>query len=278
MYIATLEKTEIALIVDCLAAAFNPYFVPITSDIEYWKQRLYNANYSAELSLGMFDGEQLIGFILHCISDQDPTMAYNTGTGVLANYRGLQITTQLYQKAYILLKNHGIKTCQLEVITENHKAIHIYQKLGFTISRSLISSRGNIEKSFFNDHTHFQSIPIEALPLALINDQHYSWDHKLNVIARNPLLYQCFILLNEHNTVQGYVILQTSSGSIMQIESSDDKEQYYIQLIQHCSTIHQQLRCINIDKSRTHLINAFTSLGFEPIIAQYEMHCSLNDD
>ena len=47
------------------------------------------------LSFGVFDGEQLVGFVIHCIGEEaGRTVAYNTGTGVLPGYRGQRWVTR----------------------------------------------------------------------------------------------------------------------------------------------------------------------------------------
>ncbi len=53
--------------------------------------------------------------------------------GVLASYRGRGIGTELLKCAEELAKKRGMHRMELEVFEKNEDAMHLYQKLGFTM-------------------------------------------------------------------------------------------------------------------------------------------------
>ncbi len=72
------------------------------------------------------------------------SMINERGHGVIMNlavvpeWRGRGIGTQLLQQAVGRLKKFGCKQVKLEVTARNHTAFKLYEKFGFTISRSYL--------------------------------------------------------------------------------------------------------------------------------------------
>ena len=64
MEIRTLENISIEKIVDAFAESFKDYYVKIPHDYDYWRERLRLARFNQNLSVGSFDGDQLVAFIL----------------------------------------------------------------------------------------------------------------------------------------------------------------------------------------------------------------------
>ncbi len=78
-------------------------------------------------------GEQVVGW-----ADIFPDWAYATshcgslGMGVLAAYRGQGIGRQLLTSCLAKAKQRGITRVELAARADNHRAIALYEKLGFT--------------------------------------------------------------------------------------------------------------------------------------------------
>ena len=124
MIVKKLEGIEFDRIADCFLKSFANYYVKVPTDKNYYKNRWEMAKVDYALSYGMFDGEKLIGFIINAIDNRNgKRIAFNTGTGVLPEYRGRGIVKSIYDFAIPDLKNSGITKCLLEVIIENIKAI-----------------------------------------------------------------------------------------------------------------------------------------------------------
>lgn len=140
--------------ITCFLSALENYFVKFPRDVEYWKSRLVTACVDWELFLGMFDGENPVGFIINGIDPHNEKFtAYNTGTGILPEYRGKSIVDQLYLHSIPLLKNHGIEKSLLELICENERTIKVYKRIGFRITRTLKNFQRKSSRNEFGENS-----------------------------------------------------------------------------------------------------------------------------
>ena len=145
IYIRDLATTELKDIVHCLTLCFDNYFVQLPSDTSYWKERFRCARVDYSLSFGAFDENLLVGFIIIGVDSRNEKLtAFNTGTGVLPSYRGRKIVDMLFAHAFPLFISRGITHCGLEVIQDNTRARHVYERIGFAVSRTFLCFRGTL--------------------------------------------------------------------------------------------------------------------------------------
>ncbi|MEM6967244.1 MAG: GNAT family N-acetyltransferase, partial [Bacteroidota bacterium] len=145
MQIITLEHTSISDLTKCFNKAFSDYFVKFNVTEAYLQDRWYAAGVDFSLSAGVMDGGLLVGFIMNAVQEwRGLKSAFNVGTGVIPSHRGNQLTEKMYDFFLPKLIAQNIKCLGLEVIQENHKAIHIYKKVGLVISRGLNCYNGEI--------------------------------------------------------------------------------------------------------------------------------------
>lgn len=267
MQIRTLNNTTLQQVVDCLYEAFQAYFVPVTNDVVYWQKRLEVANYQPDISVGVFDGDKLVAFILHCIGDKNGiATAYNTGTGVLPAYRGNAWVDKMYDYILPQIKAQGIQQCTLEVIAENDRAIKVYERIGFTKTYYMKSYAG--ESSSQDSTIVIDKIDIQEL-LKLSKQAHYSWDFRNAAVLRNDS-YELYSVKSAEGPI-GYFVIDRAKGTLAQIESHN-----YLELLPAISQVAANSRMINIDESRQDLISAMESQGWKNIINQWEMKMELN--
>ena len=140
--IRPLTGQSVATLTQTFNEAFSDYDVPLQITEAQLADKLMADQIDLTLSPGAFDQDRLVGFIWHGIEGD---LAWNGGTGVVPSYRGQRITDQLY--AFILphLRAAGIKKTVLEVLQNNHPAVHIYQKNGFVVQRELDCFLGSIK-------------------------------------------------------------------------------------------------------------------------------------
>ncbi|WP_181358392.1 GNAT family N-acetyltransferase [Taibaiella chishuiensis] len=140
---ATLEQVAAAQLTTVFNAAFAEYFVPIQLNTEQLQQKLINDSVVLSLSAGAFDGDELVGFILHGADTvQGEFTVYNAGTGVLPAYRGRQVTQAMYRFILPVLKARGAAKALLEVIDKNEPAIKSYKATGYTQQREFLCFKG----------------------------------------------------------------------------------------------------------------------------------------
>lgn len=265
MEIKNLTSIPVEEVIACFLTAFENYFVKLPVDINYWRNRFITARVDWQLSFGMFDGEQLVGFIINGIDNHDGKLtAYNTGTGILPKYRGKAIVDQLYAHAIPQLKKRGVEKCLLEVICENQRAIKVYERIGFRTSRELSSFRGTLPENPSGKRLqkcHFS----EALELGLYRPQHYSWDNSAEAvkISVNVKTY-CY---RPEDSPKAYLVIDTA-GNIMQLET---KNENYMDLLTAAGAIAREVQLKNVNQDRRGLIETLENLHFFNTINQYEM-------
>ncbi|MFA6056947.1 MAG: GNAT family N-acetyltransferase [Taibaiella sp.] len=275
MEIKNLKDTPFGDIVQAIGESFADYFVPLPSEVAYWEQRFKGARVNLELSFGMFDQGKLVGFIINGVDYSNGfKTAFNTGTGVTEAARGHGVTDNLYQYAIPIFKEHGIQCCSLEVIEQNARAIHVYQRIGFNISKRLKCFKGTIDPS--DEKVMVQEIPFSALePQSIAADKFYSWDNSSTAIKASGDIYKCYKVTDESGVDAGYFIINPSSGHMAQFESINDHPGKVSQLLTGVSSVSSTVKINNVDTTRTYITSSFLKAGLENFIDQYEMHMML---
>ncbi|MCM4160041.1 GNAT family N-acetyltransferase [Antarcticibacterium flavum] len=270
MEIKPLENTPLYLIVNCLLEAFKGYFVPMPSDLLYWEKRFLAARVIMEYSYGMFDNGQLVGFIINGIDNfhSEPT-AFNTGTGVLPNYRGCGIVDKLYEYAIPRLQEKGVTHCRLEVIVENERAINVYQRIGFKITRRLHCFKGSFGVPGSKNPLVKKIEHRTILKGNYADEIFYSWDHTKEAVLAVRGDYESFLVFNELQQEMGYFTVNPSTGYIARLERAEVGT--YNDLLSAIRQVIGEVKMNNVDESRIGLRSALTNAGLENVIDQYEM-------
>ena len=204
MEIKSLQNTSLDEIVECLNEAFKNYFVEMPREVDFWRKRFHAARVDYAYSFGVFDNHKLVGFILHGIDTLNHVKtAFNTGTGVIATHRSLRLVDKIYDYAFPRLKQIGIQKCMLEVIDENHKAIKVYERIGFRKSRYLRCFRGElstIQHEFTIEKIDLHTVEKMAAPF----QKFYSWDNSLQAIHKGAEMFDAFQVSDLHQNLVGY--------------------------------------------------------------------------
>lgn len=277
MQFKTLTNTPLPEIVRCFNRSFSDYMVPVQLSNADLERKLKSDRIQLEHSVGAFDGDQLVGFILHGIDQlADVLTAYNAGTGVLPDYRGQRYTQQMYDYILPQLKKNGVQQCLLEVITTNQVAIKVYQQAGFHQTRAFDCFKGVV--AIVNDHfplgyhiSVVDELPWDQLP-AFWNYQP-SWQNDTEGIRA---IWGDLVGLGifHGGELVGYGICNSDSGRVMQFGILPD---YRGQKLGHylffqMGRIHNpKLTVINIDRSDTQSLEALQAIGLQSFIRQYEM-------
>lgn len=270
MEIKHLGNTSIEQITSCLREAFRGYYVQISSDPYVMQKRFRIAKVDYELSYGVFDEGRLVAFIINGIDvDKGMLTAFNTGTGVIQEYRGRGLVDKLYQYALPNLLDHGVKRCSLEVIDQNARAIAVYERIGFRIIRSIHCYKGEVSSDKDYKH-HIQELPITDALLSTSEDL-YSWDNKLSRVSSSNSGYKAYEVTDSKTSQPlGTFIINPISGRIAQMESLEGS---YEDLLDAIASISEKptLSIINIDPKRSDLMAAMINSGMQNYISQYEM-------
>ncbi|MFD1630701.1 GNAT family N-acetyltransferase [Pseudopedobacter beijingensis] len=146
MQIRNLSTQDNPDLVQAINGAFADYIVPFQLNAAQLQFKMATENIVPEWSVGVFEGEQLIAFIMHGVrTTAGKTVVYNAGTGVLPAYRGKGLVGKMYEYMQPFFEENKVQQLVLEVIEGNQSAIRAYEKNGFTIQRKLLCFDGELK-------------------------------------------------------------------------------------------------------------------------------------
>ena len=99
MNLRLLTDSDAESLYDTFRAAFSSNFVKLQpSEVEFYYRLNDKIRMEFDISGGSFDGDEMVGFILHTsnIYQGIPT-AYNGGTGVLPGFRNQKVAEDIYE-------------------------------------------------------------------------------------------------------------------------------------------------------------------------------------
>ena len=274
MIVKDLRNIDFDELMDCFLIAFENYFVKMPTDRNYYRERWRIAKVDFKLSYGMFDGEKLVGFIINAIDKRNGDLtAFNTGTGVIPEYRGLKIVKSIYDYALADLKRNGVVHCSLEVITNNEIAIRSYQSIGFEIIKKYKCYNGTIDLEY-ND-----SVVLEELSCDKINwknlpsNAHYSWDNQKETIQEGN--FKFFHVLNHHHIPESFFAINPDNGYLAQFDLLNEGNNGWNRLFSGIKQISSTIKIINVDERLTKKIDFINRIRLLNLVDQFEMRLKI---
>lgn len=206
MRIGNLSNTSIEELVQCLSESFKGYFVSMTDSVSFWETRFENARVNWELSWGVFEEDKLVAFVVNAVDKElGELTAYNSGTGVLPDYRGNQFVDKIYEFGIPQLQEKGVRWCSLEVIEQNERAIKVYERIGFSKGQRLKCYRGSLES---NQKAEIVSSSIQNVVNSKA-ERNYSWDNTSVTIKKAGDIYSVYEVFNVAGKKSGYFIIKS---------------------------------------------------------------------
>jgi len=280
--IDTLEGVKISKILDAFNESFSDYFIPFKLSKEQLIQKMLVDKTDLSLSVGVFENEQLIAFILHGIDAiKKQRVIYNGGTGVIPKKRGAGLSKQMYRFILPYLAERGINNLVLEVISNNVPAIKSYEQSGFKTIRRLICYKGEVVVETSNN-----SIVIKKL-------QDYNWELMESFWDTYPTWQNSKSVTNElkyknvslgayiENQLVGYLIFNPKNRRIQQIAVSKDFRRKRIASHLIAALIEKYgatFSIINVDKNSKPINTFLKEIGFEITLEQLEMKLQLDEN
>ncbi|MCQ6560641.1 GNAT family N-acetyltransferase [Paenibacillus mendelii] len=121
---------------------FSGYYSDMSRTLPAHTAYLGQASIQPQLSVAAFIAGKPAGFVLIGMREiHGRKSAWNAGTGVLPEFRGLGIAKTLMQETVRRLREEGVHTAALEVVTKNAGAIAAYEHAGFRKTDELIGLR-----------------------------------------------------------------------------------------------------------------------------------------
>jgi ribosomal protein S18 acetylase RimI-like enzyme len=277
--IKSLKGIHIASLYQTFKEAFANYELQLSErELEVM---ILRRGYVAELSFGAFDEDNLVAFTLNGIGVFNGlTTAYDTGTGTIEAYRGKGLATKIFEYSVPFLKEAGIKQCLLEVLQHNEKAISIYKKVGFEISREFNYYTSDIEAVKLKEKAIDDSIVIRNIEFTNdietsdFHDFTPSWQNNYDAIKRRKDDFEILgAYLNDK--MIGYCVVDPATGDITLISVSKNFRRSGIGTALLQKALEQisfdSIKIINTETSCSSLSEFLKHHSFEVAGKQFEM-------
>jgi ribosomal protein S18 acetylase RimI-like enzyme len=278
MEIKSLENIEISELVTVFNQSFSDYIIPLEITKEQLENKIKSDNIKLDFSVGAFEKNRLIGFILHGLNFVNGNkITYNAGTGVIPEKRGNKITFKLLEHIIPKLKEQNVTKIKLEVITENEIAFRTYKKIGFEIIRELNCYKGQIKSKI---ESKFKILPLKNYDWELLKsfwDWDPTWQNSISSVENTNYL-NVAIGAFDSNSLIGYLIYNPNSNRIQQFAVNKEHRNQGVgkQLFQYISRDNEKdFSTINIETNSLNTNAFLLSLGLEVYIKQYEMELKL---
>lgn len=132
--IKRLKDCTITEAVQAWNRGFEGYYFDLTMTTDKFLARMATEELSEELSVVAFWNEKPVGLIANGIREfQGQLVGWNGGTAVDKGYRSKGIGRRLLEATLDILEDHNVYVSTLEAISENKRAIALYQSLGYDI-------------------------------------------------------------------------------------------------------------------------------------------------
>lgn len=219
--VKTLSDFSFDEIFKAFSQAFSDYDIQLSK--AELQRMLIRRGYKPSLSFGAFDHNTLVSFTLNGIGKFKGLLtAYDTGTGTLPEYRGQGLASQVFTESIPFLAHAGINQYLLEVLQKNDKAISVYRKLGFEVSREFNYFIGAKEDLHIKNTSLQPGYVLKQIGLGDIEkltmfwDFQPSWQNSFEAVFRNTHGFIILGIYQDKNLV-AYGIFEPLSGEITQL-------------------------------------------------------------
>ncbi len=260
--------------------AFSDYVFRFAVTEEQFRNHIIVNAVDLERSIGVFDGERLVGFSLNGFGEWEcRSTVYDAGTGVVPDRRREGISEQMFDMMLPIFRTSGVEQFLLEVVTSNTAAIKLYEKLGFRVSRDVALLQCDA-KTASNDDTP-RDVVVKAIIepdwnlLTTFWDGKPTWQNSIAAVERSlarKRILGAFI----DGTCCGYIVYSGKFGRIAQlaVEKAHRRRGVGTALV---NAMHDEMaegfsmQVINLDKGLASAMDFFRNRGFYERVTQHEM-------
>lgn len=280
MKIKTLENVGISALTKTFNLGFSDYVLPINASESYLKERWAGARVQFDCSAGGWQDGNLSGILILGVDVWNgKKTAFNAATCVAPDARGNAFTQKAYDFLMPKFKAIGVEDLRLEVIQSNERAVKVYEKVGFSIARELLSFKGELNVTQLVDSQGFEFKKVSDLDFekyAFFINFPPSWEHNPTAINLKWEAHECFTL-SKNGVLLTYLILAKKDGRIKQFFTRPDARGKGFEeiLIAKISPTYPSLLVVNVDGNDTEMINFYEKIGLKRSFSQFEMEMSI---
>ena len=286
--IKSLAKIPFAEIFETHLKAFKGY--PFQWSKEGLRKTIHRRGYDASISFGAFYKNELVSFTLNGIGNfNDLKTVYDTGTGTVEKHRGKGRASKIFEYSIPFLKAEGVQQYILEVLEENEKAISVYSKQGFTVSRKFDCFRVNTEEWKLQTANNYKVVFREIdftyqSQMKTMIDFNLSWQNNFQALLKQQNNFKAllkqqnnFKLIGafQENKFVGYGIIEPETGDIPLLTVNKNYRRNGIGtiLLNELKKVNRAaiVKVVNIESNQEAIISFITKNGIPKIVSQFEM-------
>ena len=219
--IKSLEGLTFNELYEAFERAFADYEVKMTKpDVE---RMLHRRGFFPSLSFGAFDNDQLVAFTFNGIGTfNNLRTAYDTGTGTVPDYRGQGLAKHIFQYSIPYLQQARVKQYLLEVLQNNEKAVALYKKMGFKVTREFTYFILNKDQFRLANQSISSAYILSQVNVASTSfdpdfeDHLPSWQNSFDSVNRAVSDFMAFAIYHQEKMV-AYCIFDPETGDITKL-------------------------------------------------------------
>jgi ribosomal protein S18 acetylase RimI-like enzyme len=265
--------------------AFSDYLVKMDVPLWRFETMARRRGMVPEASVGAFVEDKLVGFIFNGLREWGGRRtAYDTGTGVVPDFRKQGATTGMFGHTLTILKGMGVDQYLLEVIKENDPAGDLYRKQGFEVVRGLdcyVAPREGFSVGATPEGVALVDMPVDALGwdrLRTFWDFEPSWQNSVESVMAVPETMVAVTAVSDGQVV-GYGLVEPRTGDLPQLAVDPGRRGSGIgrAIMGRLAELTEADNLVALNLEETcQAANAFVeAVGFAPYTAQYEMMLQL---
>jgi len=219
MEIRNLEQIDFDTLFRGFERAFADYEIHFGK--EEVRSMLKRRGYNPKLSFAAFDNGEIVSFTLNGTGTFNGiSTAYDTGTGTVKEYRGQGLAGKIFASSIPFLKEAGIGQYLLEVLQNNLKAISVYRRMNFEVTREFGCFRQIMELVDMrtgNAYCSIEQVDTDAVRQAQeCCDYSPSWQNSINSIERatSDLMFLGAFM---NGGMVGHCVFDAHTGDLTQI-------------------------------------------------------------
>lgn len=276
--IRNLSGTSVEKIHEAFCDAFSEYEVKLDMPLEKLVEMMKTRDLNPAFSVGCFDGDLLVGFILTGYREINRLkVCYDGGTGVIKEFQRKGIGELMLKELLINLKKKQVVRFVLEVLENNAPAIKLYEKYGFVKTRKL--------ECFEIAKHELRPVPNRGFgitvtnPATLIqNEELYrlyppTWQNEIQSVLNVSENYTCISLFCTGKML-GYGFIHKTKGDIPQIGILNEWKHWGLEshliaeLAKHTES--EKIIVLNVEADN-YLGETLRKMGFRNSVNQWEM-------
>ncbi|MBU7016007.1 MAG: GNAT family N-acetyltransferase [Theionarchaea archaeon] len=284
MIYKSLETESFEQIHHCFNEAFSDYIIRMELPFEKFHRNMVRNGVDLRFSMGLYDGDRLVGFILNGVGAWHGNLAvYDSGTGIIKEYRGKKYSKEMLRVLMEKLLENDFSQYLLEVIQTNKPAFTLYSNQGFTIKRELMCFRMDKEDLpvVAEPDLDFHCRKMDFLDWNILKgfwNSIPSWQNSIDAVERVSDQFKNIGVFSG-STCIGYGIFDPESGEIVHSAVRNDMRKRGVgSLLLHKiseETKGPHLRIINVDKNDEETVEFLQHNNFVNDVNQYEMILNL---